>query len=72
MHYDRTTLRTAAARRGDTNSNRVAVRLGIPRTTAFRLWKGTAVPSAAVAEAVRRTYRVKYDDLIQPATDAAA
>jgi hypothetical protein len=63
--YDRTTLRAAAERRGDTNSNRVAVRLRIPRMTAHRLWNGTAAPSAEVAAAVQREYRVKVADLLK-------
>jgi hypothetical protein len=69
--YDRTKLREAAARCGDTNSNRVAIRLGIPRTTAFRLWKGTAAPSATVAAAVQRAYCVPTAELLIALESAA-
>jgi transcriptional regulator with XRE-family HTH domain len=62
--YDRTALREAAARRGDTNSNRVAIRLGVGRMTAHRLWNGTAAPSAAVAAAVHRAYKVPTKALL--------
>ena len=69
--YDRTALRAAAAKRGDKNANRVAARLGIPRTTAYRLWDGTAAPSAEVANAVQTAYCLTVADLLVPATDAA-
>lgn len=68
--YDRTILRAAAAKRGDTNANRVAVRLGIGRMTAHRLWHGTATPNGETAAAVHRIYRVRPDDLLVPAADA--
>lgn len=69
--YDRTALRAAAERKGDTNANRLATRLGVGRMTAHRLWNGTAAPSGQVAAAVHRVYRVKPADLLIPAEGAA-
>lgn len=69
--YDRTALREAAVRRGDENANQVAARLGCGRETAYRLWRGTGAPSAALAAAVLATYYVLPADLLVPTEDAA-
>lgn len=70
--YDRTALHKAAARCGDMNANQVADRLGIARTTAYRLWDGTAAPSAAVAAAVQLKYCVPTADLLILKQDSPA
>lgn len=65
--YDRTILRAAALKAGDKNANRLALRLGLPRNTAWRLWNGIGTPSAETAVAVHQAYRVKTVDLLQRA-----
>lgn len=62
--YDRSALHAAAARRGDTNANRVAARLSCGRETAYRLWRGEGRPSAELAAAVQRVYRVPLAKLL--------
>ncbi|MEU2120042.1 hypothetical protein ABZ567_31395 [Streptomyces sp. NPDC016459] len=60
--YDRTQLRSAAARAGDTKTNgrlsaaAVGRRLGIPPNTAWRLLHGHAAPSAPLIAKVERHY----------------
>lgn len=69
--YDRTALRAAAEQRGDINSNRVAIRLGLSRMTAHRLWNGIGAPSAEVTAAVQEEYGLPARDLLTPAEGAA-
>lgn len=69
--YDRTKLREAAEQRGDTNANRVAIRLGLPRMTAHRLWNGTVRPSAETIAAVQREYQVPTEALLIELAPAA-
>lgn len=75
--FDRTTLRAAAERRGDTNPNQMAATLGalgVGRMTAYRLWDGTAEPTRETATAVYDAYRVREADLLvrASATEEAA
>ncbi|WP_329622962.1 helix-turn-helix domain-containing protein [Streptomyces sp. NBC_01255] len=74
--YDRTKLRAAAARAGDTKLNgrlsaaAVGRRLGVPRNTAWRLLNGRSTPSAPLIAKVERHYGIKARHLLIR-TDAA-
>jgi transcriptional regulator with XRE-family HTH domain len=63
--YDRTLLRATAQDKGDANSNQMAMRLGIDRATAWRLWNGRTTPSLAVAAAVEEHYGLTAAQLIR-------
>lgn len=68
--YDRTALRAAALEAGDENSNQLAIRLGLPRNTAWRLWHGKVAPSPALAAAVQEAYGLPVAELIKRAPAA--
>lgn len=68
--YDRTALRAAALEAGDENSNQLAIRLGLPRNTAWRLWHGKVAPSPEVAAAVQAAYGLPVAALIKRAPAA--
>lgn len=54
--YDRSTLRAVAKAAGVANSNQLAIKLRLPRNTAWRLWEGHAAPTAATAAAVQLAF----------------
>lgn len=70
--YDRTTLIDAAVAAGIENPNQLAIRLGVGRMTAHRLWNGTAAPTATVAATVRAELGVDVADLLVPAEGVPA
>lgn len=65
--YDRTRLRDAAERLGHPNANRLASHLGIPRTTAYRLWDGDGEPGTHLTTLVHDRLGVPPRDLLIPA-----
>lgn len=69
--YDRSALLAAAHGRGDHRAADVAVRLHLPRNTAWRLWHGTTAPSASTAALVETHYGITTAQLITPASTKA-
>lgn len=66
MQYDRTLLRRAARRVGDTSAGDVARRLGVGRMTAWRLLTGHGQPSLDTAAAVEHVYGIPISALRRP------
>ena len=69
--YDRSLLIAAARSIGDHTPSDTARRLGVARTTAWRLWKGSTAPSAQLTAAVEREYGISARQLIRPIPQAA-
>ncbi|MGK5533325.1 helix-turn-helix domain-containing protein [Streptomyces sp. URMC 129] len=65
--YDRSALRAAAARVGDTTPADLARRTGIAQPTAWRLWHGHAEPRAQTIAAVTRAYGLTAEELLKEA-----
>ncbi|OKJ42306.1 helix-turn-helix domain-containing protein [Streptomyces sp. CB01580] len=63
--YDRRTLIAAVRSLGDEHYEVMGAKLGVSRSTAWRLWNGRVEPSTRTAAAVLRVYGVDLPQLIE-------
>lgn len=68
MRYDRRALQAAARGKGHKNSRQMAIALGIKEATAYRLWRGIGIPSAATCARIEFGYGISATALLKPRT----